>query len=108
MHSFSSKLRHPNIIQFLGACLDQDLLLLTEFAERGSLYDVLDRNKPNGRDLKWNISLQIMLDVARGMLYLHSRNPPIVHRDIKSLNILVWFYLITIFCNFYLLLFLGY
>jgi serine/threonine protein kinase len=34
-------------------------------------------------------ALKILLDVARGVLYLHTRNPPIVHRDIKSLNVLV-------------------
>jgi len=79
-----TKLRHPNIVQFLGACLEPDLLLVTEFADRSSLFDVLSRP-----ELTWDKSKKILMDVARGMLYLHTRNPPIVHRDIKSLNILV-------------------
>ena len=77
-------MRHPNIVQFLGACLEPDLLLVTEFADRSSLFDALQQS-----EITWERSKKIMVDVARGMLYLHTRNPPIVHRDVKSLNILV-------------------
>jgi len=79
-----AKLRHPNILQFFGACLEPDLCLVTQFAERSSLFHAL-----RDKDLTWEYAKRIIMDVARGMLYLHTRNPPVVHRDIKSLNILV-------------------
>ena len=78
------KLRHPNILQFFGACLEPELCLVTAFAERASLFHAL-----NDRSLTWDHAKKIILDVAKGMLYLHTRTQPIVHRDIKSLNILV-------------------
>ena len=84
----NSKLRHPNIVQFLGACLNPDYFcLLTEYMEKGSLFHVLQK-EPN---LPISLRIQIATDIAKGMVYLHTRNPPIVHRDIKSLNILVCF-----------------
>lgn len=39
--------------------------------------------------LTWKRSLQIAIDIAQGMTYLHGHNPPILHRDLKSLNILI-------------------
>ena len=79
-----SKLRHPNVVQFLGACLTPEFCLLTELMERGSLFDVVAKES-----LSWGRKVEMCLDVARGILYLHSRKPPIIHRDIKSLNVLV-------------------
>ena len=73
-------------MQFLGACLEPDLLLVTEYAERSSLFHAL-----KDPSLPLKLSIKLILDVAKGMLYLHTRSPPIVHRDIKSLNILVSF-----------------
>lgn len=81
-----SKLRHPNVVQFLGACLSPEIMLVTEYASRGSLFGLL-QNKNN--QISWGQAVRISLDIAKGILYLHTRNPPIVHRDIKSLNILV-------------------
>jgi len=80
-----SKLRHPNIVQFLGACLEPEICLVAEFMDRGCLFDVLAREK----NLTWQMKHQMCLDIAKGMFYLHTRTPPIIHRDIKSLNILV-------------------
>ena len=81
-----SKLRHPNIVQFLGATLDPEFCLLTEFMERGTLFNVLADNTV---DLPWSRKIDICQDVAKGLLYLHTRTPPIIHRDVKSLNVLV-------------------
>jgi len=80
-----SKLRHPNIVPFLGACVDPEFCLITEFMHRGSLFDVLGKHK----DLPWSRKVSFCWDIAKGILYLHTRKPVIVHRDIKSLNILV-------------------
>lgn len=81
-----TKLRHPNILQFLGACLSPEFLLVTEYAENGSLYSLLQNRAVK---ISWAQALKLVVDVAKGILYLHSRTPVIVHRDIKSLNILV-------------------
>ena len=80
-------LRHPIIVLFMGAVTrPPNLSILTEFLPRGSLYQLIHRpNLPI--DEKWH--LRMALDVAQGMNYLHSSNPVIVHRDLKSPNLLV-------------------
>eukprot|EP01103_Thecamoeba_quadrilineata_P008678 TRINITY_DN1840_c0_g1_i1.p1 TRINITY_DN1840_c0_g1~~TRINITY_DN1840_c0_g1_i1.p1 ORF type:complete len:740 (-),score=99.37 TRINITY_DN1840_c0_g1_i1:96-2315(-) len=81
-----STLVHPNIIMFVGACTKEPhLLSVSGFEHKGSLYNVL-RSEPN---LEWKLLLKMALDGATGMCYLHSRTPPIIHRDLKSLNLLV-------------------
>lgn len=60
---------------------------MTEYLSRGDLYAVLRNPKYK---LTWEEPvLRMMIDTARGMAYLHSMNPPIIHRDLKSMNILV-------------------
>lgn len=60
---------------------------VTEFLERGDLFAVL-RNPENR--LTWaKPILRMTIDTSRGMAYLHSMKPPIIHRDLKSMNILV-------------------
>ncbi|XP_009599005.1 uncharacterized protein [Nicotiana tomentosiformis] len=81
------RLRHPSVLLFMGAvCSQEKLAIVTEYLPRGSLFKALHRNN-QPLDLKRR--LRMALDVARGMNYLHRRNPPIVHRDLKSSNLLV-------------------
>ncbi|KAL2547355.1 PAS domain-containing protein tyrosine kinase family protein [Forsythia ovata] len=81
------KLRHPNVLLFMGAvCSQEKLAMVTEFLPRGSLFKTLHKNN---QSLDMKRRLRMALDVARGMNYLHHRNPPIVHRDLKSSNLLV-------------------
>lgn len=81
------RLRHPNVVLFMGAVLSpQHLSIVTEFLPRGSLFRLLHRNTPG---MDWRRRVRMALDVARGMNYLHNLNPPIVHRDLKSSNLLV-------------------
>ncbi|OMP09650.1 hypothetical protein COLO4_05260 [Corchorus olitorius] len=81
------KLRHPNVLLFMGAVYSQErLAIVTEFLPRGSLFKTLHKNN-QALDLRKRVKMA--LDVARGMNYLHRRNPPIVHRDLKSSNLLV-------------------
>ncbi|GMH09904.1 hypothetical protein Nepgr_011745 [Nepenthes gracilis] len=83
------RLRHPNIVLFMGAVTQPpNLSIVTEYLSRGSLYRLL--HKPGTREkLDEKRRLNMAFDVAKGMNYLHKRNPPIVHRDLKSPNLLV-------------------
>lgn len=79
-------LRHPNIVMFLGACTKPpNFAIVLEYCEGGTLWSILQRNG----DLSWEQRRRFALDTARGMNYLHERPTPILHRDLKSLNLLL-------------------
>ncbi|KAK8643299.1 hypothetical protein V6N13_012602 [Hibiscus sabdariffa] len=82
-------LRHPNIVLFMGAVTQPPKLsIVTEYLSRGSLFRLLQM--PDAwMVLNKRRRLNMALDVARGMNYLHQLKPPIVHRDLKSPNLLV-------------------
>ncbi|XP_052621961.1 probable serine/threonine-protein kinase SIS8 isoform X2 [Lactuca sativa] len=81
------RVRHPNVVLFMGAITRAPhLSIVTEFLPRGSLYRLIHR--PNNQ-LDIRRRLRIALDAARGMNYLHNCTPVIVHRDLKSPNLLV-------------------
>ncbi|KAL4422385.1 hypothetical protein ABPG75_008582 [Micractinium tetrahymenae] len=86
------KMRHPNIILFMGV-VAEPAAVVTEYCARGSLYDLLKeaRHKPAlTKALDWPRRIVMALDAAKGMLYLHGHKPqPIIHRDLKSPNLLV-------------------
>ncbi|DBA02375.1 TPA: hypothetical protein N0F65_007194 [Lagenidium giganteum] len=79
------KLKHPNIVLFIGACTNPKLMILTEFCSRKSLYEVIHNSSFSS--MPWKYKVRMMLDAARGIQYLHSKR--IIHRDIKSHNFLV-------------------
>ncbi|KNC55846.1 TKL protein kinase [Thecamonas trahens ATCC 50062] len=81
--SMMSKLRHPNIVLFLGATTSP-LTIVTEYMARKSMFDVI--HDPHC-SLEPRRVLRMIKDSALGMNYLHSLN--IIHRDFKSLNLLV-------------------
>ncbi|TKY57968.1 Serine/threonine-protein kinase EDR1 [Spatholobus suberectus] len=92
------RLRHPNVVLFMGAITrPPHFSILTEFLPRGSLYRLLHR--PNLR-LDEKRRLRMALDVAKGMNYLHTSHPPIVHRDLKSPNLLVDRHWVVKVCDF--------
>ncbi|KAI3746330.1 hypothetical protein L6452_08758 [Arctium lappa] len=83
------RLRHPNIVLFMGAVTQPpNLSIVTEYLSRGSLYRLLHKSGAK-EALDERRRLSMAYDVAKGMNYLHRRNPPIVHRDLKSPNLLV-------------------
>ena len=80
---------HPNIVLFIGAgqdTADKCPFLVMEYLRRGSLYDNLHNPRVQ---LEQEDMLRFALDIARGMRYLHSSNPPQIHRDLKSPNLFV-------------------
>ncbi|TVU33108.1 hypothetical protein EJB05_24893, partial [Eragrostis curvula] len=82
-----SRLRHPNVVLFLGYVTQPpNLSILTEYLPRGSLYRLLHRPNSQIDEIR---RLKMALDVAKGMNYLHASHPTIVHRDLKSPNLLV-------------------
>ncbi|KAM3278244.1 hypothetical protein ACQJBY_045855 [Aegilops geniculata] len=85
--SLMKKLRHPSIILFMGAVASHErLCIVTEFLPRGSLFQLLRKNTSK---LDPRRKLNMAIDIARGMNYLHNSIPTIVHRDLKSSNLLV-------------------
>uniref|UniRef100_A0AC34FGJ0 Protein kinase domain-containing protein n=1 Tax=Panagrolaimus sp. ES5 TaxID=591445 RepID=A0AC34FGJ0_9BILA len=87
--SILSRLNHPNVIAFVGACLDDpsQFAIITNFIAGGSLYNLLHVEK---RVFEMSFKLCIGVDVARGMRYLHELiREPVIHRDLNSHNILL-------------------
>ncbi|XP_059303398.1 probable serine/threonine-protein kinase SIS8 isoform X2 [Lycium ferocissimum] len=81
------RVRHPNVVLFMGAVTrPPNLSIITEFLHRGSLYRLIHRSN---NQLDERRRLRMALDTARGMNYLHNCTPVIVHRDLKSPNLLV-------------------
>lgn len=80
-------LRHPNIVLFMGACTQlPNLAIVLEFCANKSLWNLLHNKKIK---LSWRERRRIALGMAQGMNYLHSFPIPVLHRDLKSLNILI-------------------
>ncbi|KAK2656908.1 hypothetical protein Ddye_009960 [Dipteronia dyeriana] len=79
------KIRHKNVVQFIGACTKPpNLCIVTEFMARGSVYDFLHKEKGV---FKLPSLLKVAIDVSKGMNYLHQNN--IIHRDLKTANLLM-------------------
>ncbi|EXB88391.1 Putative serine/threonine-protein kinase-like protein [Morus notabilis] len=93
--SFLSRLHHKHLVRLVGFCEEkEERLLVYEYMKNGALYDHLhDKNNVEKRSSvlnSWKIRIKIALDAARGIEYLHNYAvPPIIHRDIKSSNILL-------------------
>lgn len=77
------QLQSPNVIKFIGYCSAPDLAMVMEFMPKGSLCQVNKNEAP----LPWKKRKQIAIDITNGLHFLHSKN--ILHRDIKSLNVLL-------------------
>ncbi|CAH9072734.1 unnamed protein product [Cuscuta epithymum] len=79
---------HLNLVRLIGYCVEGSLFLVYEYIDNGNLSEHLRRT---GRDpLPWSTRVQIALDSARGLEYIHEHTVPVyIHRDVKSANILI-------------------
>ncbi|XVF86258.1 hypothetical protein PTKIN_Ptkin18bG0026400 [Pterospermum kingtungense] len=86
-----SKLHHPNIAELSGYCSEQGHnMLVYEYYRNGSLHEFLHMSDDFSKPLTWNTRVRIALGAARALEYLHdSSSPPIVHKNVKSSNILL-------------------
>ncbi|CDY21452.1 BnaC03g27450D [Brassica napus] len=84
-----SRVHHKNVVRLLGFCFDRrEQMLVYEYIPNGSLRDSLSGK--SGIRLDWTRRLKIALGSGKGLAYLHElADPPIIHRDIKSNNILL-------------------
>lgn len=79
-----SQIKHENIVQIIGFCNDRNMKAIVYSLLKGSLKQYL-------RKMKWRERVGIAIGVAKALTYLHhSCNPPIIHRDVKSSNILLF------------------
>jgi len=81
-----SDFRSPFVVFFFGACIEPIPVMVLGLCPRGSLYDVLKRSDTN---LTWATVIKVCISTLRGLDSLHKWKPQIVHRDLKSRNILV-------------------
>lgn len=77
---------HPNIVKCFDCTLDPPYLVISEFCAGGSLFDLLYNTR---QVLTKRQKIKILSDVAGGMKYLHEQKPCILHRDLKSSNVLL-------------------
>lgn len=78
-------MQHPNIIHFLGGCSQPpDVYLIMELAPYGTVHDLIQAKMS---PFPFSLRMRCLLDAAKAMEYLHSRN--VIHRDLKPENLLV-------------------
>nr|CAD1832853.1 unnamed protein product [Ananas comosus var. bracteatus] len=85
------KVRHKNLVGLIGYCAEgSKRLLVYEYAENGNLEQWLHGDVGRFGPLTWEIRMKIAIGTAKGIAYLHEGlEPKVVHRDIKSSNILL-------------------
>jgi serine/threonine protein kinase len=85
-------LRHPNVLLFMGACIMGDFRLIVTELMGNSLESAIHSNKSQialHGNLSFKKKVDLIMDIVRGMIYLHGLTPPVLHRDLKPSNILL-------------------
>lgn len=84
-------LKHENIVRFIGVCIPPvemrltPCMIVSELCANGDLYDYIRNTEPPPDEEIF----RILLETARGLEYLHLSSPAIIHRDVKSTNVLI-------------------
>ncbi|CAN6461883.1 unnamed protein product [Victoria cruziana] len=87
---FLGRLSHPNLVQLLGYCFDDnELLLVYEYMQRGNLENHLFRRGSAMELLSWRVRLNILIGAGRGLAFLHQADGQVIYRDFKASNILL-------------------
>ena len=97
--SFMNKLAHPNLVKLHGIMLNP-LRMVIEYCDKGDLFAAIIDGKlgPYQMDEAWigkervamhDLAVKVILDIAKGMEFLHAQTPPIAHRDLRSPNVLM-------------------
>lgn len=87
---FLGRLSHPNLVKLLGYCWeDNELLLVYEFMQKGSLENHLFGRGSAVQPLPWDIRLKILIGAAQGLAFLHTSEKQVIYRDFKASNILL-------------------
>ncbi|KAK7362910.1 hypothetical protein VNO77_05035 [Canavalia gladiata] len=86
-----SKIQHANIVKLMGYCAEySQRLLIYEYCSNGTLHDELHADDELPIKLLWNDRVRVSLEAARALEYLHEHfQPPIVHRNFRSANVLL-------------------
>ncbi|XP_042442919.1 probable leucine-rich repeat receptor-like protein kinase At2g28990 [Zingiber officinale] len=86
-----TRIHHKNLVSLLGYCMEGDkLALVYEYMPQGTLQDHLTGKFHSEATYSWARRLNIAIGAAQGLEYLHTAcNPPLIHRDVKSSNILL-------------------
>ncbi|KAH9327675.1 hypothetical protein KI387_007853, partial [Taxus chinensis] len=86
-----SRLHHKNLVKFIGYCTEEkNMILIYEYMSNGDLRQCLDGRNSSEKHLDWETRIKIALDAAQGLEYLHMGcKPGIIHRDVKTSNILL-------------------
>ncbi|CAN6463958.1 unnamed protein product [Victoria cruziana] len=88
--NYLGRLSHANLVKLLGYCYDQnELLLVYEYMQKGSLENHLFRRSSALEPLSWETRLKILIGAAKGLVFLHTSNRQIIYRDFKASNILL-------------------
>lgn len=86
--SVLSRVRHPNLVQFFGIMSGDPLRIVTEYCQGGVAFELL-HNMQEEIEISIRQQVKMILDVTLAMDYLHAFDPMIIHRDLKSLNLLL-------------------